>query len=389
MVLVLSSLSVGIRESSRESLERVGADFYVVAEDLHPLLMDLQRFDQGWSVEREIRNSDYTPDIMSPRLTDALFFDTGKEKGEVIALGIVPGMEKGFDQFILEDGEWFEEQGDPVRDTFTATDIVDFDLFTYEVLISSEFQSSTGLDIGDEFILSSSLVNGTDFSYTVVGTFTDSLSRLSRSIIMHLGELQLMKGLLNSDTLTEILLSYEEEIDPDEMEEWSTGNEFAFKDIVDIIPKENILNDIRGFLSIIDGFSSMVIGVTLIVCLVFTSTIFLISSKERFKDTAILRAIGIPAHRIFQWVIMESSFFYLLGTLGGFILGSIIIWFLNSFLIRNLSLLPVGFVLFRIDIFVIGATLLASFLLSLLSSLVPALRTSLKPPMETFRGDVS
>ena len=370
MVLVLSSLSVGIRESSRESLERIGADFYVVAEDLHPLLMDLQRFDQGWSVQREIRNSQYIPDRMSPRLTDALFFDTGSEKGEVIALGIVPGMEKGFNQFLLQEGEWFEEQEDPVRDTYISNANIDFNIFTLEVMISSEFQTSTGLDIGDTFDLSSSLVNGTSFNYRIIGIYTDSLSRLSRSIIIHLGELQLMKGLLRSDTLTEILLSYDEVVSSAEMEDWSTGDQFAFKDIVDIIPKEEILRDIRGFLSILDGFSSMVIGVTLVICLVFTSTIFLISSKERFKDTAILRAIGIPAYRIFQWVITESSFFYLLGTIGGFLLGLVLIWLLNTIMMDRLSLLPLGFILFRVDIFVILATILSSFVLSILSSLV-------------------
>jgi len=389
MVMVLSSLSVGVRDSSRESLLGIGADLYVVPEDLHPLLMDLQRFDQGWSVQRELQLSEYPPSHVSPRLSDTLFFRIGEDLGETITVGVDPGEETAFDQFMVVEGGWFSTLDDPLRDQNIRNGVVDGELMTKEVLVSREFSREHGLGVGDGILLSSSLINGTEYSFRIEGIFVDSLARLSPAIIVHLGELQFMKGNLEKDTLTEILLDYPSGYDLDKVKEWSRSGDFKYRDIVDILSSEDILEEIYEFIGIIDGFAVMVVSVTLFICLIFTSTIFLISAKERALDLAILRAIGIPARKIFIWVIMESGIFYLLGCLGGLLLGSVSIYLLNLFLIDRFTSLPEGFQPFGINMVVISTAVLSSFLLALLSALAPAVRAVLKPPVESLRGDVS
>jgi ABC-type antimicrobial peptide transport system permease subunit len=223
----------------------------------------------------------------------------------------------------------------------------------------------------------------------VKGIFVDTLSRLSSSIMIHLGELQYLKGLLERDTLTEILLDYPDSVDPEDIEDWSKSDSFGFRDIVDIVPKESILEDIYGFLRIINGFSIMVITVTLVICLVFTSAIFMISAKERSRDTSILRAIGIPSWRIFQWVIMESALFYSLGAIMGIAVGMLSIRFLNIVLVDRFPLLPADFDPFRMDPTVLLIAFGASFLLALISALLPAIRSATISPMASMRGDIS
>ncbi len=389
LVIVLSSLSIGIRESSKISLDNVGADMYVVPEDLHPLLMDLQRFDQGWSVQREIENSLIVPQYLSPRLSDTLFYSFEDTLGEVNVFGIEPGKEDDFHQFRTVRGSWFSTLDDPLRMKYIDHGTIDEGEMTYEVMISMEFQRSTGLRVGDKVSLTPSLIYENGSQFTIEGVFVDTLSRLSRSILVHLGELQYLKGLLERDTLTEILLDYNDNVDTDDVEEWSKSDDFTFRDIVDIIPKRKILEDIYGFLGIINGFTAMVIGITLFICLIFTSTIFMISAKERSRDTSILRAIGIPSWRIFQWVIMESTLFYGVGTVIGVSLGAGAIYVLNLILMEGFPLLPEGFKPFMYDGSVIVLAVVLSFILAISSSLLPAIRTSLISPMGSLRGDVS
>mgnify|MGYP006284613427 CR=1 FL=1 len=389
LVMILSGLSAGVRYSSRKSLEEIGVDLYVVPEDLHPLLTDLQRFDQGWSVQRELEMSEWPPDKISPRLSDALFYEIGRETGEVQVVGIDPSLENDFNQFKLIDGNWFSTPDDPVREEYVQSGKVREGNMTLEVMLSKDFMDSLRLKVGDTIILTPSLKSGNGFQFRIEGTYIDSLSRLSRSAIIHLGELQYMKGLLEKDTLSEILIGYENKEESDGLVEWSATDEFPFRDIVDIMPTEEVLEDIQDFLLIIDGFAYMVIGMTLVICLIFTSTIFIITAKERSRDTAILRAIGISSLKIIRWVIIESGLFYAIGSISGLILGSISIFLLNNILESRFQSLPEGFILFRIEPTILMAIVLSALVISVASSLMPALRIVNKPPMEALRGDVS
>ncbi len=205
MVMILSGLSMGIRSSSRRSIEEIGVDLYVVPEDLHPLLTDLQRFDQGWSVQRELDGAPDKPDRISPRLSDALFFETEETIGEVQIMGIEPSLESGFQQFRLVDGKWFQTGGDPIREEYIETGSVKESSMTLEILLSERFMDSLKVKVGDTISLTPSLKNNITFNFRVEGTYIDTLSRLSRSALIHLGELQYLKGLLEKDTLSEIV----------------------------------------------------------------------------------------------------------------------------------------------------------------------------------------
>ena len=390
LATTLFSLSSGIRDSTRVSIGSVGADIYIVPEDLNPLLIDLQRFDQGWAVMMEMEGSPLPPSVMSPRLRDSLFFRPGIGRpGETIAYGVIPDRESSFGQFDLVSGEWFENGSDPVRELFREEGRISEDAMTLEVLVSSEFSDRNGIDVGDELMLYASASNATYRTFEVKGIYVDSLSKLSGSVMVHLGELQLMKGILHRDTLTEVLLDYSDGADLGPVVEWSEGNGFSFRDLVDLYTEEQVLSELFRFTRIIDGFSAMVTSVTFVVCLAFTSAIFMISAKERSREISVLRAIGVPARRIVLFMVRESAIYYSIGLAVGLIAGHFTGLLLNTVIEERYTELPMDITPFSTDLSTIMIVSAASLLLAIISGLVPALIRVLRPPVEGLRGDIS
>jgi len=205
---------------------------------------------------------------------------------------------------------------------------------------------------------------------------------------MHLGELQYMKGVLGSDSLTEILLAYPEGSDLEQIVEWSAGPSFLFKDLVDLYTKEEFLSELYKFTRVLDGFSAIVISVTLFVCLIFTATIFMISTKERTHELSILRAIGFSPAKVFFIVIRESVLFYCIGAVTGFFFGLLLNSLLNILLQDMFQGLPSAFEPFQLDLSIVVWTLIAAFLLSSLSGLLPAMISSRSRPVTAIRGDI-
>lgn len=386
LLVVMSSLSVGVRESSREAIEGVGADIYVVPDSLNPLLLDLQRFDQGWAVIREIEGSLYPPDNLSPRYKHTLFFGVdGETLGETVAHGLIPEKELHFSQFKVIEGTWFDEVGDPVRENFLAGLEVNGSTYTYEAMVSEEFSKKNDLGTGDTVFFSSRMNSVGNLQFLVKGVYVDTLSQRSDSVLVHLGELQHMQGVIRSDPLTEILLEYPKGTDLVEVVAWSSSSSFIFNDIVDLYTKDEFLSELYSFTDVLNGFSVIVISVTLFVCLVFTATVLMISTKERTVEISILRAVGLTPLKVFLMVIRDSVILYILGALTGTLLGLCMNKLLNVLLDGLFNGLPTTFQPFRLDLSIILWTLFFALLLSIASGLLPALISARNPPVNAIR----
>ncbi len=388
LFITMSSLSVGVRESSREAIDGVGSDIYVVPDSLNPLLLDLQRFDSGWAVIREIENSPFPPSHISPRLRDTLFYGEGEDMGEVITHGVTPGAENHFNQFKVLDGRWFSHENDPVREDHLAGITINRSTFTLEVMISEEFSKQNKIGMGDTISISVRMTSKDPMDFKVKGVYIDTLSQRSSSIMLHLGELQFMKGLLDKDSMTEILLAYPPGTDLETVVEWADSEQFVFRDIVDLYTRGSFLSELYKFTTILDGFSAIVISVTFVVCLIFTSTIFMISTKERTVELSVLRAIGFSPGKIFLIVIQNSLLYYIAGGLIGIILGITMNYGLNVFLQDFFQGLPSTFEPFRVDIVIIGWTLFSILVLAMVSGLLPAVISARRSPIEAIRRDI-
>jgi ABC-type antimicrobial peptide transport system permease subunit len=253
--------------------------------------------------------------------------------------------------------------------------------------MSERFADRYDASIGDTIGLTTSFQNTTLMEYEVMGIYEDRLSRTAPELMIHLGELQYLKGLMKRDTLTEILVSFDEDEEINDFMKWSEGDDFRYRDVVDIHTSGQVLEEIQGFTDIIDGFAVMVISVSFFVSMIFISTLLMISTKQNGRDLAVLRTIGFSKSRIIFIIIRESVILSLLGSLFGLVMGGILIYILNDSVTAGFSNLPSSFVIFRVDMLIIIPTLLIYLILGIASGCLPAVQSSLKSPMEALRGE--
>ena len=385
LTVTMLSLSDGIRTSSRGTLNEIDAQAYVVPEDINPLLRELQRFDSGTDVMEEILESGYEIEYNSIRLRDSLFFINDGVEGEVITFGVVPDDEENFGQFNLVSGVFFKTPNDTLKEDFRNTGEVNESLITHEILISDEFRRIHDVDVGDNLDLTASLENDYEIEFIVLGVFEDTLARKAPQVMMHLGELQYILGMLERDTVSEILLSMEE--DQNGLIEWSDSDDFRYKDVVDIHTTEKILSEIYKFTDIVNGFSAIVITVTVSVSAIFLSTLLMITTKQSARDIALLRTIGFPSWKLFLLLLRESVIIAVIGSAVGLLLGILLNGILNGIVADYFESLPTSFTIFRIDLTIILISISIYIIMSLASGLIPAVLSSMKPPMEALRGE--
>ena len=385
LTVTMLSLSNGIRNSSRGTLDDIEAEAYVVPEDINPLLKELQRFDSGRDVLEEIEESGIKITNSSTRLRAPLFFKKQEKIGEVITYGVIPEDEGSFGQFNLVDGRWFTKKNDPFREEYIETGEKNRTKFTNDLLVSEQFKRDHDVEIGEKITLTASVRGGFETVFEVVGIFEDTLSRKEPQLMIHLGELQYITGMLESDTVSEILLSLEG--GENELIEWSQTEEFRYRDIVDIHSKGDILSEIYRFMDVVNGFSVMVILVTVLVSGIFLSTLLMIAAKQSSKDLAVLRTIGFPSWKVSVLLLRESVIVTILGSILGVTLGLLLNNILNSTIMEYFESLPSSFNIFVIDTVVILSALMIYLIMSLLSGLLPAIVSSTRPPMEALRGE--
>jgi ABC-type antimicrobial peptide transport system permease subunit len=182
------------------------------------------------------------------------------------------------------------------------------------------------------------------------------------------------------------LLAYPEDTDIGSIIEWSEDETFIFRNMVDLYSKSQFLSELYKFTSILDGFSALVISVTLFVCLIFTSTIFMIFTKERMVEISVLRAIGFSPFKIFLLIIWSSMIYYFLGAILGMCTGLLLNRGLNIALDGFFDGLPSNFQPFRLNMGILILALVSTLVLSLLSGTVPAMISASRPPIRSLRG---
>ena len=385
LTLTMISLAIGVRESTRAVLDRVNADLYVLPEGLNPLFRDLQKFDQGGFVIKEIMGSPHPPDRISPRLKDSVFLSCrGIGPIEVLSTGILPDQETDFGQFRTLEGSWFRTVGDPLREGYRSTGIVDTSLITGEIMLSRNLARRFGVLPG-EILDVSPAPDIAPVSFTVSGIYTDVLSGTSEEVLLHLGEMQFFRGYLERDSLTEILLGYSETGSASSLATWSEGGSFRYRDIVDIHSKEEILGEIYQFTDIVSAFSMIVITMTLLVAVLFTSTVMMISSHQRASDLAVLRALGMTRPGMVAYNLKRSVAISMTGGIAGILIGLAVNRLLNDVLIVSFGAIPSYFKLFSVNWSILAITFILIFVMGMASGAVPAITSSMRSPVSALR----
>jgi len=120
--------------------------------------------------------------------------------------------------------------------------------------------------------------------------------------------------------------------DPDDADAVKRVVEDRFE--VTVFTQKDFFNTINDFTKVFEGFSNMILVVTVSVSLLFISTILVISVRERSKELGALRAMGISRGTILKSVMTESFVISLigfgLGLMMGFAMSSGLEWFIKA-----------------------------------------------------------
>lgn len=137
----------------------------------------------------------------------------------------------------------------------------------------------------------------------------------------------------------------------------------------------SILNGVQAFIVIIASISILV-GILGIVNTMTTSVM------ERKKEIGIMKAVGAKNSQIFLQFFIEAGMLGLVGGIAGAAIGSLIgligVYAINSWIGSEVSM--------NVDFYLIGFTLLGSFLVGAIAGIAPAMRAAKQNPVEALRG---
>lgn len=231
-------------------------------------------------------------------------------------------------------------------------------------------------------------INGTMFR--VIGVFSDEGGdQEERAISIPISTLQLMKK--NSDTLDNIMLTYNPRLTPKEAIKYSDEIEHFLKKEHKVSPDDDNAIIVRNraknledtflfmfILTLIVGFIGM--G-TLLAGIIGISNIMVYIVKERTQEIGIRKAIGARPKSIITLILQESIFITVISGLIGVLLGVVTIELLGSSLEKYFIKDP------SVSWGIIGSAFLCLVLSGALAGFVPAYRASKIKPIEALRAE--
>lgn len=145
-----------------------------------------------------------------------------------------------------------------------------------------------------------------------------------------------------------------------------------------------IFNFMKGleFLTIIVGFLTLLAGVMAV------SSILLITVKERTKEFGIRRALGAKPKQIISQILLESAVITFFSGLIGIILGTIILFGVNSFVNQQSAMdNKIPLVNSSVDVNVLLGSFLLVLIMAILAGLIPATRAIAIKPIDALREE--
>jgi len=159
--------------------------------------------------------------------------------------------------------------------------------------------------------------------------------------------------------------------DAEEVKQWLL-EDFEENDKISAYTQEDVREEIERFTSIYRGFSEMVAGITILVAMLFISTIVMISVKERTGEISALRALGFSRASIFKLVLIESVLICLIGFIIGLIFGALGTEIINTYAQNVATGLPEGFKIAKITTELLLRATGSITILGVLVGLIPA-----------------
>ncbi|UCE36656.1 MAG: ABC transporter permease [Thermoplasmata archaeon] len=388
LAMIMFSISEGIRESTDEIIEKSGIDLLVFPKGAD-IFFGGGEFTNGRELAAKINQSEKIRATF-PYLRERIYV-TGnaidKETNlpkvtSIVAKGSFREASETFKTADVIQGTQLQERGDPYYTDGT---------FTHEILLNSMLANFLGINLEDDFedtvYLSMELPSTSEdipadeafqqwfentTSFNVKGILTQSFEdEGDMSATLHLSELQNITNKLQNDTADTIVIDLYNPKDADSVKYW-LENEFEEKDEITAYTQEDVREEIEKFTSLYRGFSEMVAGITILVALLFISTVIMISVKERTGELCALRALGFSRASVFKLVLAEALLVCLIGFVIGVIFGAIGTELINIYAENEAPQLPEGFQIAKITPGLLLRATGSVFIFGVLVGLIPA-----------------
>lgn len=388
LAIIMFSISEGIRESTDEIIEKSEIDILVTGKGSN-VLIGVSPIDDIREITNEIESGNPLISGAFPYARDRVYITANKidpkterpKLTSILAKGGTKEISETFPTSDLIRGTQLPTPGDPFYSDGAQGADDDSENFTHEILLNSILADSLDVDLGDRVYLSNQLpVNLDDYDpwfenttwFEVAGIVTQSFEdEGDRSCTVHMSELQYIVNKIENDTGDTILIKLHDPDDAKKVKFWLESEYERSKDI-SAFTQQDIREDIELFTSIYRGFSDMVAGITLLVALLFISTVIMISVKERTPELSALRALGFSRASIFKLVLAESMLVCIIGFVIGVILGAVGTSIVNSYAQSAATGLPEGFEIAKITVGLLIRTTGAIIIIGVLVGLIPA-----------------
>jgi ABC-type lipoprotein release transport system permease subunit len=301
----------------------------------YPVLRERMYVSKGLSIEENIR----------PKVTNAL------------AKGLTREANEAFETSKIISGSDLPTWGDPFYAEGTFDGGTASENFTREIIINEPLAKQLQADLGDLLYISSELpvtLEGFDewlnnaTWFRVEGIRTQSFDdEGDNGITIHLAELQYITGKAENDMVDMIVIDLYNPKDAEKVKNW-LESDFEKNNKITAFTQDDIRAEIELFTSIYRGFSEMVAGITILVAMLFISTVMMISVKERTGEISALRALGFSRSSVFKLVLIESVLICMIGFVIGLIFGALGAEMINYYAHSIQTGLPEGFKIAKI-----------------------------------------
>ncbi|MCK5251835.1 MAG: FtsX-like permease family protein [Thermoplasmata archaeon] len=382
LTVTMFSISEGLRNSTDELVSSTGVDLFIVPKGSDYLFFNVD-FIQGTDLTQDIENDlGSDADTVTPRFTPSrqFYVRTADGNGDARSLGaqgngVIPDTLGEISGFSIVDGKYFTQVDDPFRDdpSFMAGiyDPAFFANFTGEIVVNRALADEMGLKAGDQLVLSSSQSYIDNVTLSVAGVYVADFEGTEfRSFHLRLSELQYMLQRFD-DPVTEILVDLANGVDADKSRK-VLDNNFVYSPRLTVSTDRDIYNTLGSLFDTFEGFAKLIALITIVVALLFISTVMIISVKERTREIGALRAIGFSRSSIFKQVLIEGIIISLVGFALGLLMGFLDVWALDEFLRRTITGIPEGIHVTEITGVVIMEVTLVALVIGAVAGLLPA-----------------
>jgi ABC-type lipoprotein release transport system permease subunit len=409
---IMLSIGEAIKESSVDILEETGVDILVEPKtDLPPLFLEFTtifEIKNGRTIANAMVDNNSKIRAAAPWLTKNLYMakhpdEINVSKPPIITLsackGTIPKENRYFGAVDIIDGEWFNIQDDPFYANGTYAGGAESENFTHEIVISEPLAKLIDVVVGDTIYLNPLAIIDEFTNESIADWFENATwfkisaiiiekfeSQNALSAHLHLSELQFLTGKTKDDNINRIYVSLNRKSDSEDVKKW-LNSDFIYKDKISAHTPEDLISDIADLTKLLDGFSRMVVIITILVATLFITTVLMISTRERGKEIGALRAIGISKGTINKLILKESFVICIIALIIGLILGYFASNFINDYVTNIQPFLPSGFKVTLITPVLILQVTILSIVIALLASLGPCYWAMRLNPVETLRNE--